>query len=77
MTAICRDCSHIVSFIVAKRLGFAEVFARATSSLKGRKINKAKGNLQAKIFMSNWRLQTTARGCMRVRVRLYSVGGRH
>jgi hypothetical protein len=28
MAAICRDCSHIVSFIVAKRLGFAEVFAR-------------------------------------------------
>jgi hypothetical protein len=29
MAAICRDCSHIVSFTVAKRLGFAEVFARA------------------------------------------------
>jgi hypothetical protein len=30
MAAICRDCSHIVSFTVAKRLGFATVpvFAR-------------------------------------------------
>jgi hypothetical protein len=28
MAEICRDCSHIVSFTVAKRLGFAEVFAR-------------------------------------------------
>jgi hypothetical protein len=25
MAAICRDCSHIVSFTVAKRLGFATV----------------------------------------------------